>query len=102
MKRMGIEGIYLGRLGDVAKDSVTERPRTRPGQLSAFAGAGEAAPIVPRPAHGGPEPALRPLADERAGRSVPRPGDRLPALHQWDADTGHGGDVHVRNLVRRP
>src|SRR5690242_8750854 len=100
MKRMGIEGIYLGGWATSAKGSITEDP--------------------------GPDLASYPLSqvpDEAAGlvralltadrnqqylrlRMTPEQRAATPAVDYRpfiiaDADTGHGGDPHVRNLIRR-
>jgi isocitrate lyase len=100
MKRCGIEGIYLGGWATSAKGSVTEDP--------------------------GPDLASYPLSqvpDEAAGlvralltadrnqqflrlQMTPEQRDATPVVDFRpfiiaDADTGHGGDPHVRNLIRR-
>jgi isocitrate lyase len=100
MKRMGIEGIYLGGWATSAKGSITEDP--------------------------GPDLASYPLSqvpDEAAGlvralltadrnqqylrlRMSEEQRERTPAVDYRpfiiaDADTGHGGDPHVRNLIKR-
>src|SRR5580698_6003104 len=100
MKRMGIEGIYLGGWATSAKGSINEDP--------------------------GPDLASYPLSqvpDEAAGlvralltadrnqqylrlRMSEQQRERTPSVDYRpfiiaDADTGHGGDAHVRNLVRR-
>jgi isocitrate lyase len=100
MKRMGIEGIYLGGWATSAKGSISEDP--------------------------GPDLASYPLSqvpDEAAGlvralltadrnqqylrlRMSEEQRERTPAVDYRpfiiaDADTGHGGDAHVRNLVKR-
>ncbi len=100
MKRMGIEGIYLGGWATSAKGSISEDP--------------------------GPDLASYPLSqvpDEAAGlvralltadrnqqylrlRMSAEQRERTPAVDYRpfiiaDADTGHGGDPHVRNLVKR-
>src|SRR5271155_651205 len=100
MKRMGIEGIYLGGWATSAKGSISEDP--------------------------GPDLASYPLSqvpDEAAGlvralltadrnqqylrlRMSEEQRERTPAVDYRpfiiaDADTGHGGDPHVRNLIRR-
>ena len=100
MKRMGIEGIYLGGWATSAKGSINEDP--------------------------GPDLASYPLSqvpDEAAGlvralltadrnqqylrlRMSEEQRERTPAVDYRpfiiaDADTGHGGDPHVRNLIRR-
>ena len=100
MKRCGIEGIYLGGWATSAKGSTTEDP--------------------------GPDLASYPLSqvpDEAAGlvralltadrnqqflrlQMTPEQREATPAVDFRpfiiaDADTGHGGDPHVRNLIRR-
>jgi len=100
MKRMGMEGIYLGGWATSAKGSVSEDP--------------------------GPDLASYPLSqvpDEAAGlvrallaadknqhfaraRMTEQQRNATPAIDfrpfiVADADTGHGGDAHVRNLIRR-
>src|SRR6201996_7241072 len=100
MKRMGIEGIYLGGWATSAKGSISEDP--------------------------GPDLASYPLSqvpDEAAGlvralltadrnqqylrlRMSEDQRERTPAVDYRpfiiaDADTGHGGDPHVRNLIKR-
>lgn len=100
MKRMGIRGIYLGGWATSAKGSISEDP--------------------------GPDLASYPLSqvpDEAAGlvralltadrnqqylrlRMTPEQLAATPAVDYRpfiiaDADTGHGGDPHVRNLIRR-
>ncbi|WP_454790485.1 isocitrate lyase ICL2 [Mycolicibacterium lutetiense] len=100
MKRMGIRGIYLGGWATSAKGSISEDP--------------------------GPDLASYPLSqvpDEAAGlvralltadrnqqylrlRMTPEQRTATPAVDYRpfiiaDADTGHGGDPHVRNLIRR-
>ncbi|MFZ3272260.1 MAG: isocitrate lyase, partial [Mycobacterium sp.] len=100
MKRMGIEGIYLGGWATSAKGSISEDP--------------------------GPDLASYPLSqvpDEAAGlvralltadrnqqylrlRMTDEQRERTPAVDYRpfiiaDADTGHGGDPHVRNLIKR-
>src|SRR5580700_6988781 len=100
MKRMGIEGIYIGGWATSAKGSSYEDP--------------------------GPDLASYPLSqvpDEAAGlvralltadrnqqylrlRMSEEQRERTPAVDYRpfiiaDADTGHGGDPHVRNLIKR-
>src|SRR5246127_392995 len=100
LKRMGIEAIYLGGWATSAKGSISEDP--------------------------GPDLASYPLSqvpDEAAGlvralltadrnqqylrlRMSDEQRERTPAVDYRpfiiaDADTGHGGDPHVRNLIKR-
>ena len=76
----GHRGHLPGRLGHVGQGIRDGGPGTRPGQLSALPGARRGRADRARPAHGGPEPALRPLAPER-GAACCLPGDRLSAIH---------------------
>ena len=80
LKRMGIEGIYLGGWATSARGSVTEDPGPDLASYPLSQVPDEAAPIVRAPAHGRPEPALRPLAPER-GATCRLARDRLPAIH---------------------
>ena len=80
MKRMGIEGIYLGGWATSAKGSTTRGPGARPGQLSAEPGARRGRGLGARAAHRRPQPAVpAPADDRRAARRDP--GVRLPPVH---------------------
>ena len=61
MKRAGIEGIYLGRLGDVREGLARRGPGAGPRQLPAQPGAERSGDAGARAAHRRQEPALRPL-----------------------------------------
>ena len=101
MKRMGIEGIYLGGWATSAKGSITEDPGPDLASYPAEPGAGRGRAAGARPAHRRPQPALPALAHDRgAARRDARPSTIRPFIIA-DADTGHGGDPHVRNLIRR-
>ena len=76
----GYRGHLPGRLGHVGQGIGDGGPGTRPGQLSALPGARRGRADRARPAHGGPEPALRPLAPER-GAACCLPRGRLSAIH---------------------
>jgi len=100
MKRMGIEAIYLGGWATSAKGSSDEDPGP---DLASY-------PLsqVPNEAAGLVRALL--TADRNQGylRSKMSDAQRAAApevdYRPWiiaDADTGHGGDPHVRNLVRR-
>jgi isocitrate/methylisocitrate lyase len=100
MKRMGIEAIYLGGWATSAKGSVTEDPGPDLASYPLSQVPDEAAPIVralltadKNQAHAR---ARMTDAERRAAPEV----DYRPYIIA-DADTGHGGDAHVRNLVRR-
>jgi isocitrate lyase len=100
MKRAGIEAIYLGGWATSAKGSATEDPGP---DLASY-------PLsqVPDEASGLVRALLTADRNQRFARS------RMTAAHRAtrpeidfqpfiiaDADTGHGGDAHVRNLIRR-
>jgi isocitrate lyase len=100
MKRIGIEGIYLGGWATSAKGSVTEDPGPDLASYPLSQVPDEAAPIV--------RALLTADRNQRFARSrlseaqcaaVPEI-DYRPFIIA-DADTGHGGDAHVRNLIRR-
>jgi isocitrate lyase len=100
MKRSGIEGIYIGGWATSAKGSADEDPGP---DLASY-------PLgqVPDEASGIVRALLTADRNQRFARS------RLSAAKREatpevdfqpfiiaDADTGHGGDAHVRNLIRR-
>ena len=100
MKRMGIEGIYVGGWATSAKGSADEDPGP---DLASY-------PLsrVPDEAHSIVRALLtadrnefhaRLRMTEEQRRATP-PVDFRPFIIA-DADTGHGGDAHVRNLIRR-
>ncbi|MDW3217159.1 MAG: isocitrate lyase ICL2 [Acidimicrobiales bacterium] len=100
MKRSGIEGIYLGGWATSAKGSMSEDPGADLASYPLSAVPDEAAPIV--------RALLAADKNQRFARSRMTDEERentpevdfLPFIIA-DADTGHGGDAHVRNLVRR-
>lgn len=100
MKRMGIQGIYLGGWATSAKGSVNEDPGPDLASYPLSQVPDEAAVLV------------RALltADRNQmflrSRMTQEERDNSPEYDYRpfiiaDADTGHGGDAHVRNLVRR-
>jgi isocitrate lyase len=100
MKRMGIEGIYLGGWATSAKGSTTEDPGP---DLASY-------PLsqVPDEAAGLVRALLTADRNQQYLRLQMTPEQRAatPAVDYRpfiiaDADTGHGGDPHVRNLIRR-
>ncbi|HEX4456660.1 MAG TPA: isocitrate lyase ICL2 [Polyangia bacterium] len=100
MKRMGIEGIYLGGWATSAKGSKQEDPGPDLASYPLSQVPDEAAPIVralltadKNQFH------ARSRMKEKELKSTPEI-DFRPFIIA-DADTGHGGDAHVRNLVRR-
>ncbi len=100
MKRMGIEAIYLGGWATSAKGSKTEDPGP---DLASY-------PLgqVPDEAAGLVRALLAADKNQHYARSQMSEGQRRTTKEVdyrpfiiADADTGHGGDAHVRNLVRR-
>lgn len=100
IKRMGIEGIYLGGWATSAKGSAKEDPGPDLASYPLSQVPEEAAPLVRALLAADRNQyfsRLRMSEDERA--RTPEV-DYRPFIIA-DADTGHGGDAHVRNLVRR-
>jgi isocitrate lyase len=100
MKRAGIEAIYLGGWATSAKGSMDEDPGP---DLASY-------PLgqVPNEAAGLVRALLTADRNQRFARSrmTDAQRDATPEIdfEPWiiaDADTGHGGDAHVRNLIRR-
>ena len=100
IKRSGIEGIYLGGWATSAKGSITEDPGADLASYPLSQVPDEAASIVR---------ALM-TADRNQlfarSRMTTEQRDSTPEFDYRpfiiaDADTGHGGDAHVRNLIRR-
>ncbi|MCU0234474.1 MAG: isocitrate lyase ICL2 [Thermoanaerobaculales bacterium] len=100
MKRAGIEGIYLGGWATSAKGSVTEDPGSDLASYPLSQVPDEAAPIVRAllTADKNQEFLRSRMSDEE--RAATPAVDFRPFIIA-DADTGHGGDAHVRNLIRR-
>jgi isocitrate lyase len=100
MKRMGIEGIYLGGWATSAKGSAHEDPGPDLASYPLSQVPDEAAPIVralltaDRNQHH-----TRARMTEAQRKATPEI-DFRPFIIA-DADTGHGGDAQVRNLIRR-
>ena len=100
MKRAGIEAIYLGGWATSAKGSMDEDPGP---DLASY-------PLgqVPNEAAGLVRALLTADRNQRFARARMTDAQRAAApeidFEPWiiaDADTGHGGDAHVRNLIRR-
>src|ERR1700730_10765418 len=100
MKRMGIEGIYLGGWAPSAKGSISEDPGPDLASYPLSQVPDEAAGLVRAllTADRNQE-YLRLHMSERQRAATPAT-DYRPFIIA-DADTGHGGDPHVRNLIRR-
>src|SRR5512137_735522 len=100
MKRMGIEGIYLGGWATSAKGSAHEDPGPDLASYPLSQVPNEAAPIVRALLTADKNQFFaRSRMTEEQRRSTPEV-DYRPFIIA-DADTGHGGDAHVRNLIRR-
>ena len=100
MKRMGIEGIYLGGWATSAKGSTSEDPGPDLASYPLSQVPDEAAGLVRALLTADRNQQylrLRMTEDQRAATPAV---DYRPFIIA-DADTGHGGDPHVRNLVRR-
>jgi isocitrate lyase len=100
MKRLGIEAIYLGGWATSAKGSVDEDPGPDLASYPLGQVPDEAAPIVRAllTADRNQYHARSRMSEEQR-RNTPEI-DFRPFIIA-DADTGHGGDAHVRNLIRR-
>jgi isocitrate lyase len=100
MKRMGIEGIYLGGWATSAKGSITEDPGPDLASYPLSQVPEDAAVLVRAllTADRNQEYQLRQMSEQQ--RATTKRYDYRPFIIA-DADTGHGGDPHVRNLVRR-
>ncbi len=100
MKRRGIEGIYLGGWATSAKGSITEDPGPDLASYPLSQVPDEAAPIVRALLTADRNQTFtRSRMSEEERRANPAT-DFRPFIVA-DADTGHGGEAHVRNLVRR-
>ena len=100
MKRMGIEGIYLGGWATSAKGSTTEDPGPDLASYPLSQVPDEAAGLVRGllTADRNQQYLRLRMTDEQ--RAATPAVDYRPFIIA-DADTGHGGDPHVRNLIRR-
>lgn len=100
MKRMGIEGIYLGGWATSAKGSTTEDPGPDLASYPLSQVPDEAATLV--------RALIAADKNQKYARARMTEDDRKAAPEIdyrpfiiADADTGHGGEAHVRNLIRR-
>lgn len=100
IKRMGIEGIYLGGWATSAKGSTNEDPGPDLASYPLSQVPDEAATLVRALlAADRNQQYLRTRMTESQRAATPAH-DFRPFIIA-DADTGHGGDAHVRNLIRR-
>ena len=100
IKRMGIEGIYLGGWATSAKGSISEDPGPDLASYPLSQVPDEAAGLVRAllTADRNQQYLRLRMTDEQ--RATTPAYDYRPFIIA-DADTGHGGDPHVRNLIRR-
>jgi isocitrate lyase len=100
LKRMGIEGIYLGGWASSARGSFSEDPgpdlASYPLSQVPDEGAGLVRALLTADKN---QHFARIRMSEEERRTTPEV-DYRPFIIA-DADTGHGGDAHVRNLIRR-
>ncbi|MCV7151105.1 isocitrate lyase ICL2 [Mycolicibacterium pyrenivorans] len=100
MKRMGIEGVYLGGWATSAKGSISEDPGPDLASYPLSQVPEEAAGLVRALLTADRnQQYLRQRMTEDQRKATPAY-DYRPFIIA-DADTGHGGDPHVRNLIRR-
>ncbi len=100
MKRRGIEGIYLGGWATSAKGSMNEDPGPDLASYPLSQVPDEAAPIVRALLTADKNQTFSRLRMSDEERAASPPTDFRPFIIA-DADTGHGGEAHVRNLIRR-
>jgi isocitrate lyase len=100
MKRCGIEGIYVGGWATSAKGAPDEDPGPDLASYPLSRVPEEAASIVRALLTADKNQFHTRARMTEEQRSATKPIDYSPFIIA-DADTGHGGDAHVRNLVRR-
>ena len=100
MKRLGIEAIYLGGWATSAKGDADEDPGADLASYPLNRVPDEAAPIVRALLAADKNQHFQRARMSAEQRAATKTVDYRPFIIA-DADTGHGGDAHVRNLVRR-
>ena len=100
IKRLGIEGIYLGGWATSAKGSITEDPGADLASYPLSQVPDEAAAIVRALITADRNQLFLRSRMSAEQRKASTEVDYRPFIIA-DADTGHGGDAHVRNLIRR-
>ncbi len=100
MKRCGIEGIYLGGWATSAKGSLAEDPGPDLASYPLSQVPDEAAGLVRALLTADRNQQFLRLQMTAEQRATTPEVDYRPFIIA-DADTGHGGDAHVRNLIRR-
>ena len=100
MKRLGIQGMYLGGWATSAKGSINEEPGADLASYPLSQMPDEAATVIRALlAADKNQQFARSRMSEQERQQTPEV-DYRPFIIA-DADTGHGGDAHVRNLIRR-
>jgi len=99
-KRAGIEGIYLGGWATSAKGSIHEDPGPDLASYPLSQVPDEAASIVRALLTADRNQTYQRSRMTASERAATPEVDYRPFIIA-DADTGHGGDAHVRNLIRR-
>ena len=100
MKRMGMEGIYLGGWATSAKGSLSEDPGPDLASYPLSQVPDEAAGLVRALLTADKNQHFARTRMSEEVRNATPVIDYRPFIIA-DADTGHGGDAHVRNLIRR-
>jgi isocitrate lyase len=100
MKRMGIEGIYLGGWAASARGGTSEDPGPDLASYPLSQVPDEGAMLVRALLTADRNQHYQRLRMTEAQRAATPAHDFRPFIIA-DADTGHGGDPHVRNLIRR-
>ena len=100
IKRAGIEGIYLGGWATSAKGSVNENPGADLASYPLSQVPNEAAPIVRALLSADKNQHFARSRMAASAREASPLVDYRPFIIA-DADTGHGGEAHVGNLIRR-
>ena len=100
MKKAGIEGIYLGGWATSAKGSKDEDPGADLASYPLSQVPDEAASIVRALLAADKNQTLQRFRSNESDREGQPSVDFSPYIIA-DADTGHGGDAQVRNLIRR-
>ena len=100
LKRKGIEGIYLGGWATSAKGSLAEDPGPDLASYPLSQVPDEAAGLVRALLTADKNQHFARIRMSEEERGATPAVDYRPFIIA-DADTGHGGDAHVRNLIRR-
>lgn len=100
LKRMGIEAVYLGGWATSAKGSISEDPGPDLASYPLSQVPDEAAGLVRALLTADKNQHFARIRMNEEERKATPVVDYRPFIIA-DADTGHGGDAHVRNLIRR-